>query len=200
MGIFSRLTDIVNSNITTLLDRAEDPTKMIRLIVQEMEDTLVEVRSDAARLIADRKEVGRRLKRMSETKDEWQKRAELAMQKGREDLARAALLERTKLLDLNKSLEEEDSILTGSVRDPVLGRQAKAEAIGEISSRLGIEPGDFIAVGDGANDLSMLKLAGTGVAMHAKPIVAAEAQVRIDHSDLTALLYLQGYRKSDFSS
>lgn len=111
MGIFSRLTDIVNSNITTLLDRAEDPTKMIRLIVQEMEDTLVEVRSDAARLIADRKEIGRRLKRMSETKDEWQKRAELAVQKGREDLARAALVERTKLAELNTSLEEEDSIL-----------------------------------------------------------------------------------------
>lgn len=97
------------------------------------------------------------------------------------------------------TLEEEKSVLTGSVRNPVLGRQAKAEAIADISNQLGIVPEDFIAVGDGANDLSMLKLAGTGVAMHAKPVVAAEASVRIDHGDLTALLYLQGYRKSDFS-
>ncbi|MEM7461895.1 MAG: phosphoserine phosphatase SerB [Pseudomonadota bacterium] len=97
-------------------------------------------------------------------------------------------------------LVEENSVLVGKVRDPILGRQAKAEAIATLSERLGIADLDFIAVGDGANDLAMLKLAGTGVALHAKPVVAAEAQVRIDHGDLTALLYLQGYRWSDFVS
>ncbi|MGI9400855.1 MAG: phosphoserine phosphatase SerB [Rhizobiaceae bacterium] len=95
-------------------------------------------------------------------------------------------------------LEEENSVLTGTVRPPILGRQAKADAIGTLSKRLRITPDDFIAVGDGANDLAMLKLAGTGVALHAKPVVASQAQVRIDRGDLTSLLYLQGYRKSDF--
>ena len=132
MGIFSRLTDIVNSNITALLDRAEDPAKMIRLIVQEMEDTLVEVRSDAARLIADRKEIKRRLRRLDDAQTEWQKRAELAVQKGREDLARAALIERAKLADLVKTLEDDDVMLherMGHLDEDIMRLQAKlAEA------------------------------------------------------------------------
>ena len=92
----------------------------------------------------------------------------------------------------------EDGILTGEVAEPILGKQAKVDAVVDICAKLGIASNDVIAVGDGANDLGMIKLAGTGVALHAKPAVAAEARVRIDHGDLTALLYLQGYRKSDF--
>lgn len=88
--------------------------------------------------------------------------------------------------------------LTGEVREPILGREAKADALQDIAARLGLTPGDAIAVGDGANDLDMIRLAGTGVALHAKPAVAAEAAVRIDHGDLTALLYIQGYRREEF--
>jgi phosphoserine phosphatase len=97
-------------------------------------------------------------------------------------------------------LLEKDGKLSGEVAEPILGRQAKVDALNEITARLGITPADAIAVGDGANDLGMLHLAGSGVAIHAKPAVAAEAGIRIDHGDLTALLYLQGYRKSDFVS
>jgi phosphoserine phosphatase len=96
------------------------------------------------------------------------------------------------------TLVEEDGKLAGIVTDPILGREAKVEALEEIAAKLGITPADAMAVGDGANDLGMIQLAGSGVALHAKPAVAAEARMRIDHGDLTALLYIQGYRKSDF--
>ena len=95
-------------------------------------------------------------------------------------------------------LVEKDGRLAGLVVEPILGRAAKARSLVEISARLGITPDDAIAVGDGANDLDMLTLAGMGVALHAKPAVAAAARVRIDHGDLTALLFLQGYRHRDF--
>ncbi|MGN7770479.1 phosphoserine phosphatase SerB [Phyllobacterium sp. 22552] len=88
--------------------------------------------------------------------------------------------------------------LTGKVQEPILGRAAKVAALSSICERFGFVPEEAIAVGDGANDLDMLQLAGTGVALHAKPVVAEQAKVRIDHGDLTALLYIQGYRKSDF--
>ncbi|MBN9054249.1 MAG: phosphoserine phosphatase SerB [Rhizobiales bacterium] len=91
-----------------------------------------------------------------------------------------------------------DGKLTGEAAEPILGKQAKVDALVDIAERLGISPGEAMAVGDGANDLGMLHLSGAGVALHAKPAVAAEAKIRIDHGDLTALLYLQGYRKSDF--
>ncbi len=96
-------------------------------------------------------------------------------------------------------LIEENGRFAGLVAEPILGRAAKADALNEISARLGLTPFDAIAVGDGANDLDMIRLAGTGVALHAKPTVAAEAKVRIDHGDLTALLYLQGYHQGEFA-
>lgn len=95
-------------------------------------------------------------------------------------------------------LESENGVLSGAVREPILGKQAKVDALEEIADRLDLDPSDAIAVGDGANDLGMLSRAGSGVALHAKPSVAAQADIRIDHGDLTALLYLQGYRRTDF--
>ena len=97
-------------------------------------------------------------------------------------------------------LIEYNGRLTGEVAEPILGREAKVLALREISARLGRSPADVIAVGDGANDLDMLAAAGSGVALHAKPVVAQKAQFRIDNGDLTALLYIQGYRREDFVS
>jgi phosphoserine phosphatase len=95
------------------------------------------------------------------------------------------------------TLLAEDGVLTGDVARPILGRDAKVEALEEITARLGIGAGR-LAIGDGANDLGMLERAGTGVAIHAKPSVQAAAQHRINHGDLTSILYLQGYAKDEF--
>lgn len=107
MGIFSRLADIVNANLSAILDRAEDPAKIIRLMIQEMEETLVEVRADAARLMADRKEIQRKLGEFHAGIAEWEKRAEVAVQRGREDLAKAALVEKAKVTETSVALERE---------------------------------------------------------------------------------------------
>ena len=96
------------------------------------------------------------------------------------------------------TLLAQDGVLTGQVALPILGREAKVDALTQIAARLGTTPQNAIAVGDGANDLGMIQLAGAGVALHAKPAVAAQAQIRINHGDLTALLYLQGFADEDF--
>ena len=96
------------------------------------------------------------------------------------------------------TLLHEGGKLTGEVAEPILGKQAKVDALEQITARLGLTEADVLAVGDGANDLGMLKRAGAGVALHAKPVVAAECDIRINHGDLTALLYIQGYAAEDF--
>lgn len=93
-----------------------------------------------------------------------------------------------------------DGRLTGEVQEPILGREAKVAALQEITHRLGLGPQNVLAVGDGANDLGMLRLAGAGVALHAKPAVQAECRLRVNHGDLTALLYLQGYSRAEFAA
>ncbi len=90
-------------------------------------------------------------------------------------------------------------LLTGGVAEPILGKAAKLAALEEISARLGITPDQAMAVGDGANDLAMLKRAGAGVALHAKPVVSAECDIRVNHGDLTALLFIQGYGREEFA-
>lgn len=107
MGIFSRLSDIINSNINSLLDKAEDPEKMIRMVIQEMEETLVEVRSTSARIIADKKELVRRNSKLEKQAEDWQQKAELALSKDREDLAKAALLEKSAINDVIGLVQED---------------------------------------------------------------------------------------------
>ncbi|HAF41198.1 MAG TPA: phage shock protein PspA [Sphingobium sp.] len=121
MGIFSRTRDIIAANVTDLLDKAEDPAKMIRMIILEMEETLVEVRASAARTIADQKEMRRHIAKLNALQESWTEKAQLALSKDREDLAKAALVERQKAADmveqLNHEIETLDDALKASEED-----------------------------------------------------------------------------------
>ncbi len=116
MGIFSRTRDIIAANVTDLLDKAEDPAKMIRMIILEMEETLVEVRASAARTIADQKEMRRQISKLDRLQDSWIEKAELALSKGREDLAKAALFEKQKSADMAGQLNAEIEVLDDALR------------------------------------------------------------------------------------
>lgn len=111
MSIFSRMSDIINSNINAILDKAEDPEKMVRLIIQEMEEALVEVRTTSARAIADNKELSRRQEYLDTEASEWGRKAEVAINKGRDDLAKGALVERNKAFEAAQALSKDAQIL-----------------------------------------------------------------------------------------
>ena len=132
MGVFSRISDIVNSNLNSILDRAEDPEKIIRLIIQEMEDTLVEVRSSAVKTIAEKKELERKIATISQERSDWQAKAELALTKDREDLAKGALQIRARLAQdleaLEKHLAQIDDGLAKQSEDVTKLQQKLADA------------------------------------------------------------------------
>jgi phage shock protein A len=128
MSIFSRMSDIINSNINAILDKAEDPEKMVRLIIQEMEEALVEVRSTSARAIADKKELSRRQEYLDADASEWERKAEVAISKGRDDLAKGALVERNKAAEAAEALTGDARIVTetlAKLNEDVVALQAK---------------------------------------------------------------------------
>ena len=129
MGIFSRTRDIIAANVTDLLDKAEDPAKMIRMIILEMEETLVEVRASAARTIADQKEMRRHIVKLESLQESWTEKAQLALSKDREDLAKAALVEKQKAADMALQLGEEIQVLDDALR-------ASEEDIGKLQAKL----------------------------------------------------------------
>jgi phage shock protein A len=129
MGIFSRTRDIIAANFTDLLDKAEDPSKMIRMIILEMEETLVEVRASAARTIADQKEMRRHITKLGTLQESWTEKAELALSKGREDLAKAALVEKQKAADMAEQLTGEIGVLDEALR-------ASEEDINKLQTKL----------------------------------------------------------------
>ena len=116
MGIFSRTRDIIAANVTDLLSKSEDPGQTIRVIILEMEETLVEVRASAARSIADQKEMRRQIDRLEDLQASWTEKAELALSRGRDDLARAALVEREKVADMGERLGEEIKVIDEALR------------------------------------------------------------------------------------
>lgn len=115
MSIFTRMSDIINSNISTLLDKAEDPEKMVRLIIQEMEEALVEVRSTSARAIADKKELARRQEFLANEANEWERKAEVAVNRGRDDLAKGAIAERNKAQETSEAIGRDLEIIDESL-------------------------------------------------------------------------------------
>ena len=116
MGIFSRTRDIIAANFNDMLDKADDPQKMIRMIILEMEETLVEVRASAARTIADQKEMHRHTVKLDKLQADWGEKAQLAVSKDREDLARAALVEKKKASDMSEQLKQEIAVLDDALR------------------------------------------------------------------------------------
>lgn len=129
MGIFSRTRDIIAANVTDLLDKAEDPAKMIRMIILEMEETLVEVRASAARTIADQKEMRRHIAKLDALQDSWTEKAQLALSKDREDLAKAALVEKQKAADMGEQLRHEIEVLDDALK-------ASEEDIAKLQAKL----------------------------------------------------------------
>ena len=129
MGIFSRFTDIINANINSILDKAEDPEKMVRLIIQEMEETLVEVRTQSAKLIADKKDLGRRVEKLGHEAEGWERKAEVAISKGREDLARLALKERGNSDEARTAIESDLEVIEVNL-------QRLLEDIGQLQQKL----------------------------------------------------------------
>lgn len=139
MSIFSRFTDIVNSNLNALLDKAEDPEKMVRLIIQEMEDTLVEVRSASAKTIANKKDIAMQMDKLQAQASDWEAKAELAIAKERDDLAKAALQEKSKCVEAFTMLERELELVeeqlaklqieTGQLQEKLADAKARQKAI-----------------------------------------------------------------------